>query len=58
MTTTFLSLYRGETITTARLVAVSSDREIVNKFIRELAGDEQHDEQPEPLQVVRGGDEE
>ena len=39
MSTTFLALYRGESVATARLVAVSSEPEIVARFLRELAGE-------------------
>ena len=55
--TNFIALYRGESVATAKLVAVSSDRGIVAKFFRELAGNnEEAIERPEPqaLAVVRG----
>lgn len=39
VSTTFLALYRGESVATARLVAVSSEPEIVGRFLRELAGE-------------------
>ena len=37
--TTFIALYRGRTVGDARLVAVSSDHSIVERFFRELAGE-------------------
>ncbi len=55
--TNFVALYRGESVATARLIAVSSEREIVSKFMRELAGDgEEANERSEfkPLAVVHG----
>lgn len=37
--TAFIALYRGRTIGDARLIAVSSDHSIVERFFRELAGE-------------------
>lgn len=58
-TGTFLALYRGE-----RLIAVSSDDAIVDRFIRELSGEpaeprEEHDLpiDREPLRLVPDGGE-
>ncbi len=58
----FLVLARGESIASARVVCVSADQGLVDKFLLELAGvdedaDVKHDER-EPLRVVRGDDEE
>jgi len=39
----FIALYRGPTISEARLVAVSSEREIVSRFIRDLTGEDAED---------------
>ena len=36
--TAFIALYRGRTVGDARLVAVSSDRSIVERFFCELVG--------------------
>jgi hypothetical protein len=36
---TFLGLYRGPTISEARLVAVSSEPDVVGRFVRELTGE-------------------
>lgn len=61
--TAFIALYRGRTVGNARLLAVSSEPEIVRRFIRELAGEtgeqEAQDEPAErkPLCVVRGDEE-
>jgi hypothetical protein len=37
--TNFIALYRGESIANARLIAVSSEPEIVSRFLREMAGE-------------------
>jgi hypothetical protein len=37
--TVFIALYRGRTVDDARLVAVSSDHSIVERFFRELVGE-------------------
>ena len=62
--TNFLILAKGETISTARVVAVSADRGIVDRFLSELAGeveegssehrDSLHTER-EPLRLVPSG---
>jgi hypothetical protein len=54
--TRFIGLYRGHSIGDARLIAVSSDRQIVNRFFAELVGEGDPDEAPErpALEVVRG----
>jgi hypothetical protein len=46
---TFLALYRGPTISEARLIAVSSEPEIVGRFICELAGEGDDGEERESL---------
>jgi hypothetical protein len=38
--TAFIALYRGRTVGDARLVAVSSDHSIVERFFCELAGED------------------
>jgi hypothetical protein len=43
MMTTFLALYRGETILGASLVAVSADQKIVSEFGKRLIADEPED---------------
>jgi hypothetical protein len=66
--TNFIALYRGPSISEARLIAVSSEPEIVALFIRELASEssaeaslgvgEQHAaEQRQPLRLVERGEE-
>lgn len=60
--TTFIGLYRGRSVGDARLVAVSSDRQIVGRFFAELLGEPEEPEsggnesRPEhpALEVVRG----
>jgi hypothetical protein len=55
VSTTFLALYRGESVATARLVAVSSEPEIVARFLCELAGEvgypQDQDEPAEPKRL-------
>ena len=59
--TAFIALYRGRTVSDAQLVAVSSDRFIVERFFAELLGEpkaqqeaDDYSEQPERiLEVVR-----
>lgn len=59
----FLLLARGESIGTARVVAVSADPSIVGRFVGELVGEAEdgeeigETEQREPLRLVPGGDE-
>lgn len=59
--TNFIALYRGESVATAKLIAVSSEREVVGRFLRELAGErsaEDFDVEErngrEPLTVIQG----
>jgi len=52
-TKNFVALYRGETVADARLIAVSSDSEIVGHFIRELAGEKNAREEPNEPSKVR-----
>ena len=40
----FIALYRGPTVSEARLVAVSSEPEIVGRFVRELTGEAENAE--------------
>jgi hypothetical protein len=58
----FIALYRGPSVAQARLVAVSSEPEIVDRFLRELAGVETPEERDdcgkcEPLRIVRSDEE-
>ena len=60
--TNFIALYRGPTVTEARLIALSSDPEIVDRFMCELAGPDEAVErgtsaEREPLRIVRGNEE-
>jgi hypothetical protein len=58
--TNFIALYRGPSVSEARLVAVSSEPGIVSRFLRELAGeasDTDGQDEREPLHLV-GRDEE
>jgi hypothetical protein len=59
--TDFLALYRGQTVSDARLVAVTADPVLVGRFIKGL-GDEDVAEEPtatdpEPLRLIPGDDE-
>jgi hypothetical protein len=59
----FIALYRGPTVSEARLVAVSSEPEVVGRFVRDLTSEpdntEDRDERAERqrLRVVRGDNE-
>jgi hypothetical protein len=59
----FIALYRGPTVSEARLVAVSSEPGVMGRFIRELAGEADSTEDQAgsaeypPLQVVHGDNE-
>jgi len=60
--TNFIALYRGTSVAQARLIAVSSEPEIVGRFLRELAGveaSEERDEsdESESLRIVRSDEE-
>ena len=62
MVRNFIALYRGPSVAQARLVAVSSEPEIVDRFLRELAGVETPEERDdsgkcEPLRIVRSDEE-
>ena len=58
-TTDFVALYRGQTVTDARLVAATTEPEVVGQFIRALVGDKEQAASSktrvkEPLQLLRG----
>jgi hypothetical protein len=60
--TNFIALYRGPSVTEARLIAVSSEPQIVDRFLRELAGVEASEERDESgeresLRIARGDEE-
>ncbi len=60
--TNFIALYRGPSVAEARLIAVSSEPEIVTRFLRELAGADDTEEQDKiaesrSLHIVRGNEE-
>jgi hypothetical protein len=58
--TNILALYRGRTVAEAQLVAVTVEPSIVDRFMRELAGEDTEPEKQdgsvkrEPLRVVEG----
>lgn len=62
MQTDFIALYRGQTVSDARIIAVTAEPEIVARFVRELAVEAEdreeigEAEQREPLRVVPGGE--
>ena len=45
--TNVIALYRGTSVAKARLIAVSSEPEIVGRFFRELAGEDSAEDQDE-----------
>jgi hypothetical protein len=60
--TTFVAVYRGESVHDARLLAVSSDPLLVARFANELLEEAEADDSEEQddrgrLRVVQGGDE-
>ena len=65
METSFLALYRGETVSGARIIALSADPAIVREFTarllennprsREELGPHDGDERRQALRVVRDG---
>jgi len=58
--TDFIALYRGQTVSEARIIAITAEPEIVSRFVRELAGgaDKPEDNdgliKRESLHVVQG----
>ena len=61
MQTDFIALYRGQTVSEARIIAITAEPEIVSRFVRALTGepDEPEDRNgiAEPLRLVRGDEE-
>jgi len=60
--TNFIALYRGPSVAEARLIAVSSEPEIVSRFLHELAGADDPEEQDQiaghrSLHIARGNEE-
>jgi hypothetical protein len=58
-TTNFLALYRGQTVADARMIAVTAEPEIVDQFVRSLAGERVSDQggrprKPRRFEVVKG----
>ena len=60
MQTDFLALYRGQTVSEARLVAVTADPVLVTRFIRNLTGEDAEEEpaigSSHPLRLVTDSD--
>jgi hypothetical protein len=58
----FIALYRGPTVSEARLIAVCSEPEIVSRFLWELGAESREQKNDSestgrrPLQVVRNGE--
>ena len=52
--TSFVALYRGETIGAAKLVAVSAERELVRDFADRLLAEPEADEDPVMLELEQG----
>ncbi len=59
--TDFVALYRGPTVSEARLMAVTAEPEVVRQVIRALVGEEpdreREDDVPEPPEWLRLRDE-
>jgi hypothetical protein len=60
--TNFIALYRGRTVAGARLVAVTAEPNIVDRFLRELTGEADEENRDtlidrEPLRIVQGDEE-
>ena len=59
----YLVLARGSSLGASRVLAISADQALINKFVAELVGEaDDAEEQPEPverepLRVVPGGEE-
>jgi hypothetical protein len=59
----FIALYRGPTVSEARLIAVSSEPSVVGRFVHELTGEADNAEdrgeraEREPLRGVQGDNE-
>jgi hypothetical protein len=56
----FLLLARGETVATAEIMCVSANRDLVDRFVRELVGEpyeaEEQDADERALRLVQGDD--
>ncbi len=52
--TSFIALYRGETVSGARLVALTADPEMVRDFTTRLVTDEPNEEPRPGLRLVDG----
>jgi hypothetical protein len=46
--TAFIALYRGETVSGARLIALTADPKMVKDFAAKLIADEPEGEEPQP----------
>jgi hypothetical protein len=59
LTTSFLALYRGRSVHDARLLAVSSDPELLARFVGELVGeaDDVEEQDEHELRLVDADDE-
>ena len=54
MATTFLALYRGESVAGAKLLALTAEPEIVCDFARRLLAESEAEEDPVALELERG----
>ena len=52
--TSFVALYRGETIAAAKLLAVSAEPELVRNFADRLLAEMEADEDPVMLELEQG----
>ncbi len=53
--TNFLALYRGETVSTAKIVAVSAEPALVADFVRRMVADPEEQEPDAVLQDLENG---
>jgi hypothetical protein len=51
--THFIALYRGKTVSEARLVAVTAEPEIVSRFVQELTGEPELFQEQQAVQHLR-----
>ena len=54
MSATFIALYRGESVSSAKLLAVTAKPEIVDDFAHRLLNEPEAEEDPVTLELERG----
>ena len=54
--TTFLALYRGDSVSSAKLLALTADHELVRDFAARLLNNRDEEQNPDPiLEELQGG---